>query len=534
MSKFFYFLNLISLIFFSKQQQQENYIDEFYNKESSKDTFAPDDCLCNTNRQACNYLCCCDEKCNEDTKNHWRERSKCIDEKDTVGIFSDRCIEQNLIVFYNKRRGLKKEEATEDISNSNKMMKNYCFSMDNSKTMSRDIKTVNFVTPNSMYDDDSKTGGEDSTKKDYFKININNISEEFFSSNGYFSLYSGADCGHPKEVEKFTNVNFTCSIGDNNEINSNKDLKNAINNNNIYIGDNQCKLNSVYKINKGLLEHTHLEEGEKSIETEGENNEFIVEMEFIIKMNDYNDNNLECYINVVKSDKNLKIFKNSVIFIQGSTDTNTSKIPYKYSGTNGYYNDYPLKISIYNNDINKYILFNEYYIVGKETGGGCRFDENIYNYLYNDDKPILFNQNVVYFCSLTDNDRDISNTTLFRKIDAINKIAKYGDSNFKQITDNNYWVEIDKSKLDPTIRNNTNIQMNIYLGTKKIGVHSFKYIYKVILKNIEGERTRLTLDIKYIDLDKTSEHEEKPNYPTFIPSLPADLLDPIIYSQVDK
>ena len=76
--------------------------------------------------------------------------------------------------------------------------------------------------------------------------------------------------------------------------------------------------------------------------------------------------------------------------------------------------------------------------------------------------------------------------------------------------------------------------MNIYLGTRKIGVHSYKYIYKVILKSIENNKNTLSLDINYYDLDKKQEFEEKPRIPEFIPSMPADLLDPLIYSKVDK
>ena len=520
MSKFFNILILISLIFFTKQQQS-NYIDEYYNKRSPDGSPDSDECLCNTNREACNYLCCCDEKCNEETRKHWRVRSKCIDEKDTVGIFSDRCIEQHLIVFYNKRRGLKKEEATEDVSNSNKMIKNYCFSMDNSKSMSRDIETVNFVTPDSMSDDGQPSGSSDSQAQDYLTINNNNI----FTNNMHFSLYSGADCTPSSEVEKFKNENFTCYMNRNRNINA--EMRTSINN--IQIGGSICQLNRVYTIDENELLHYDHETN-----TEISDEEYIVEIEFIIRMADYNDENLECSINVVKSrtvEDNF-IFKNSVIFTGFTGKQETPNIPYRYSGTNGYYNGYPLKITNSDNTM----VFNEFYIVGKYSNGSCRMNENnddINNYLYNNDKPILFNQNIVYFCILGDGD-NIGDATLFKKIDSIGRIAKYGDSNFRQINDNDYWVEIDRTKLDPNVRDNTYIQMNIYLGTKKIGVHSFKYIYKVILKNIKGEKTRLSLDIKYIDLDKTSEHEEKPNYPAFIPSMPADLLDPIIYSQVDK
>ena len=506
MSHFFYFLNLISLIFFSNQQ---NYIDDYFNIES-KDQPVSDDCLCNINTEACNYLCCCDDKCSDDTKKQWRERSKCIDEKDTVGIFSDRCIEQHLMVFYNKRRGLKKEEATEDISNSNKMIKNFCFSMDNSKTMSRDIQTVNFKTPDSM-PDLNQISKDKSSSQDYLSNN-----NQLFSKNEHFSLYSGIDCNHFREIEKFTNANFTCSM----DINLNGNIRDAINN--IRINDKQCNLKNVYKLENGLLNYQR--ESNTNLGTD----EYIVEIEFIIQMQNYDASDLQCSINLIKTTSvtggNI-LFKNSIIF------SNRDKVPYRYSGTNGYLNGYPLKIlSKQNNQI-----FNEYYILGRNQNGDCRIttnDNTDNNYLYYDDKPFLFNQDYIYKCHLSDTD-NIEQTILYKRLDNIQKIAKYGDSNYQQRTNDNYWINI-INNVNIDNRNNTYIKMNIYLGTKKIGVNSFKYIYKVILNNIKGDYNTLSLDIKYYDLDKTSEHEEKPNYPTFIPSMPADLLDPLIYSQVDK
>ena len=114
----------------------------------------------------------------------------------------------------------------------------------------------------------------------------------------------------------------------------------------------------------------------------------------------------------------------------------------------------------------------------------------------------------------------------------INKIAKYGNSHYSKLDDQSLWINVNKDKLS---EDNALIKMNIYLGTRKIGVHSYKYIYKVILKSIKNTKEgTLSLDINYYDLDKKQEFEEKPRIPEFIPSMPADLLDPLIYSKVDK
>ena len=526
MQKFVQFLFFISFIFFSKEQN--DYINSFFNIPLSKkdETIEPDDCLCNIDSSACNYLCCCDEKCDENTRNHWKERSKCIDEKDTVGIFSDRCIERSLIIFDNPRRGLKKEEATEDISNSNKVIQNYCFSMDNSKTMWRDIKTVSFTVPNSMKENNQidSSGNDD---QDY--LSISNDNNGVFEGNSHFALYSGVDCNHLQEVEKFKNMNFTCSMSRG----LNNNIKGAIRNNNIRINQLQCNIKSVYTITNGIINYKNEYSSSDGINFGGD--EYIVEIEFIINMNTYDASDLICSINLVKKglthEQNFN-FKNSVIFSKDNNNNNIS-VPYRYSGTNGYINGFPLKILSNVNDNN--VIFNEFFIVGRRENGNCRIitdsNENVNSYLYDKDKPLLFNQDSSYKCNLNGN--SISNTILYLKLNNIRKIAKYGDSTFGQINDDNYWVNID-NRMNVDNNENTKIKMNIYLGTKKIGVNSNKYVYKVILENTKGNNSTLSLDIKYYDLDKKSEYEEKPDYPAFIPSMPADLLDPLIYSQVDK
>ena len=161
---------------------------------------------------------------------------------------------------------------------------------------------------------------------------------------------------------------------------------------------------------------------------------------------------------------------------------------------------------------------------------------NIFHYLYNYDKPVLFNQNYSYSCSLNKTETtSIENTTLYKKLLKIDKIAKFGNSRIKNINNEKYWLKVDKSGLNASNIDNTLIKMNVYLGTKKIGIHSYKYIYKVILKSIEREKQdELTLDINFYDLDRKLEYEQTPDIPAFIPSMPPDLLDPLIYSNVDK
>ena len=515
MSKFIFFI-----LFFLEFSQEQSILDYFNKKSSDSSNEESSDCLCKIDSTSCNYLCCCDEKCGE-ANNYWRNRSLCIDEKDTVHIFADRCIDKHLVVKVNERRGLKKEIATEDISNSDKTITNFCFSIDNSGKMTKDIKGINFDINKISDSIDDNEENDDDNVKDHLIINIDDSEKKIFEINGSFSLFSGESCTISKEVEKFVNANYTCLM----DKNTSEIIRTTIRNNSIDIKDSnnkKCTLANVYQVKDGIISKV-----DPTI-NDTETTETILEIEFIISMENYDDVS-NCLINLVKTQLDLTdnpnfIFKNSVIF------SRNGKIPYRYSGTNGYLNGYPLKIA---NNVN---ISNEYYIIGRDQHGNCRTDNNTYDYLYYSDKPILFNQNFSYSCNLSDNHL-LEETTLFKKINNIKKIAKYGDSKIKKLNDTNYWLNVDKTGLNTNNNDNTLIKMNIYLGTKKIGIHSFKYIYKVIIKNIERNdknKNTLSLDINYYDLDKKQEFEIIPDFPAFIPSMPGDLLDPLIYFEVDK
>ena len=545
------------LLFSSTLSAPENIL-KFFNKEYTQ-TEGENDCLCDIDNEHCNYLCCCDTKCGGETTEYWRNRSKCIDEKDSIGIFADRCIDHNLVFEFKghknkkyRRRGLERIEATEDISDSIEVIDNYCYSIDNSNKMKKEITSMSIDTDDSSststssrrrLDKDNINKNNRNNKK-YISINENESPSNFNSqlransekninitnstnSNTYdvfgkdnkFSLYSGSDCSNNNYVERMVSANYSCSMEKTNIETITKAIKNSF----IYLEKTNCTLDKLYKIdNDGLLNFEN--ENNNDVAT----NEYIVEVEFIIQMNNYDSIN-HCSINAVKmNNDNLgdKInFKNTVIF---TNRLNMLSVPYRYSGTNGYLNGLPLKV------YNGTRVFNEFYIVGRYNDGNCRTDDYLYNYLYFSDKPILFNQNYSYSCNLNGN--SLSSTTLFKKLDKIDKIAKYGNSHYNKIDDESLWLRINKNGFDRNNAENTIIKMNIYLGTRKIGIHSFKYIYKVILKNIKNKRNtdKLFLDINYYDLDKKQDFQEKPTTPQFIPSMPADLLDPLIYSKVDK
>ena len=547
MSKLF----IISILLFLSTTfcQNNNYIFDFFNRPFVK-TESESDCLCDIDNEHCNYLCCCDTKCGENVKKYWDDRSKCIDEKDSVGIFADRCIDHTLVIDFKghkdknyRRRGLERIKATEDISNSNETIDNYCYSIDNSNKMKKEITNMKIDTSKITDESSSQNGNgarrlekvnnnKNNNNKKYISINENlsfsntnnqlraieekniNITysndNKVFEKNNMFSLYSGSACSNNINVERMVNANYSCLMDK--TTNTYQNIIIALSQNSINLSDTQCTLNKIYKIENGILNFKN------SPDTPITNN-IVVEVEFIIQMVNY-DNIINCSINAVtKSSNDDKFnFKNTVIF------SNINSIPYRYSGTNGYLNGLPLKVAV-DSDV-----YNEFYIVGRGEDGACRKGADLNSYLYFYDKPILFNQNYSYSCSLSG---DIGETILYKKLDSIDKIAKYGNSNYNKLNDQSLWINVNKDKLKPD-NSLRKIKMNIYLGTRKIGVHSYKYIYKVIIKSIKTKEGTLSLDINYYDLDKKQEFKEKPRIPEFIPSMPADLLDPLIYSKVDK
>ena len=236
-----------------------------------------------------------------------------------------------------------------------------------------------------------------------------------------------------------------------------------------------------------------------------------------------------CKINIVCSNKNVFYnFKNSVIF------SNIDKIPYRFSGNGGYLNNFPLKVYAEKNE--KEMVFNEFYIVGRNKDGNCRNDSEIYNYLYNYDKPLYFNQDYSYSCKL--NNLKIIDTTLYKKLRKIRKIGKYGSSSYKNaLENNNDWLNV---TINPPNEDEKHIIMKIYVGKKKTGLYSHKYIHNVSFTSKKSTTDdTLVFEVKFEDLEKKYEsndakYKEVPSIPLFTPKIPQDLLDPLFTSEVDK
>jgi hypothetical protein len=296
------------------------------------------------------------------------------------------------------------------------------------------------------------------------------------------------------------------------------------------INNNNCSIINRYCIQDNGLLNTTSDINDNICE-----NKKIVEVEFLLKLKGAKIE--DCFVNIVSINKDdYKIFKNSVVFVQDG-----DKIPYRYSGNGGYLNNFPLKIY----SENKKKVYNEFYIVGRDNQNDeednqnkCRDDQNIYHYLYNIDKPIYFKQDYSYSCKL--NKKTPKETTLYKKILEITKIAKYGSSSYINADkeDNPDWITVDKSNWN---EDDKHIIMNIYIKKKKQGFHSFKIIDKVIIRSSSElnniEDPELKFDIKFEDSDdenNETKYNKEPEKPLFIPNIPEDILDPLFYSDVDK
>ena len=542
MKKKFSSIVILLITFINKfplYSSEDNSVLDYYRGDEIKsedDSEEPNDCICDTNIGSCDYFCCCDKDCHEDAIKEWRDRHKCIDEQDTVGIFADRCIDQHLVVFSNNRRGLKKDIQSEDIPNRDATINNYCYSMDNSGKMTKNIQSLNnlkdFEINNEKFDQlinkinqenidiNTNSQNKDNKKHDYLKIQID---KDFFtildsSENKYFSLFSGSTCQTSKKVEMLVPESYSCLMKKKEEKLTEEIL------NSITINDIKDPKIETYYIRNGILK--------KGKDTSFTN---IVEVEFIVQMNKSKYKIEKICINIVyRNEEDYYPFKNSIKFIQEECgDDNNLKKPYRYSGNGGYLNNYPLKI--YNLEKNK--VYNEYFIVGRDENGNCRdFSEDIDEYLYDSDIPINFKQDYSYHCTKKQSNTNLKDTLLYTKINGIRKIGRYGSSFYNNINDEEDWVTVNHFEY----KNDFNtIKMNVYIGTKKIGYYSHKYIYRTdILYSKEENGQEYWFNIKYYDLEGDDDNDKKynksPEYPTFVPNIPEDILDPLINSDVDK
>ena len=516
--------------YFSGEEITENTEGEFQEQNN---------CLCDTDPKICDEYCCCDEECPKKAIEDWRDYAKCIDEKDTVLNFADRCIDQNLVFRYNKQRGLRNSTQTEDIIGKDGTINNYCYSMDNArKEISDSTSSTNdtersnkiskkidelFFNDNNEYSENEESDGTNGitikNKKSTRSLDDDNL---LFIKSGKFSLFSGVICSNTKNVEFLVPENHTCLKERDDKI---KDFLNKRDDIILEVDDKEYTFKEIksYEYNSnGLLD--------VSITKDYTNAKCILEVEFVVNLKQTG----EGFINIVFTNtdisiKNYYTFKNSIFF------TNTEKLPYRYSGNGGYINGFPLKI--YYSDISDkdaLKIFNEFYIVGREKDGKCRFDNDVNNYLYYYDAPILFNKNFTYSCKKNDQNKILHDTTLFKKIRNIRKVAKYGSSSYKSIDNTPDWINITVNPKSFPDDCNT-ISMNIFIGTNVTGIYSHKYVYDVDISCKEkGNTENFKLEVLYFDLEANHIYDKEPDIPTFVPRIPDDLLDPLFYSEVDK
>ena len=162
--------------------------------------------------------------------------------------------------------------------------------------------------------------------------------------------------------------------------------------------------------------------------------------------------------------------------------------------------------------------------------------------MYDVDVPFNFKEDLIYSCTLSGSNPDFSSTVLYLKIRNIAYIARYGSASYENVKNSYDWINFGnyfeyKIRESGFPNNGKNyIMMNIYIGTEK----THKYIYNITI-NIKEDTTqekKFTFQVKYYDLKELIEINNKYNdnrpFPTIIPPLPQDILEPLIYSNVDK
>jgi len=562
------------IIIFPSTISQGTSLDDYYNGDKNDgssnggEDLEDNDCLCDINPSQCDFHCCCDENCPNDAIEDWENHSKCINEQNTPRLSDDKCVDINLFPtwYYNSskeypRRGIHLEKQTEDIPKKSAVITNLCFSIDNSK--SNDIKTLDdlekygYKNIDKLYDDifdlyiepyfiksnkdASQTGTASSLRRtstdDGTKgIDIENKNEnnQYFEKNGKFSLSSGTNCENRNIVEKWTPKNYSCLMNK-----EKSPLKGNSFGNDIKIKDVVCEIYKEYKVKDKLLS----ENGEDFSE-----NLFVLQVEFILKINPVNSDFEKCFINLVVCEDseigNTFTFKNSVIF---TNNGNEPYIPYTYSGNIGYLNGSPLKVYIKS----KNMVYNDFYIVGRKNDGKCRkeneaSDGDILDYLFFSDRPLLFNEDYTYSCILPENTA-LKNTILYQKLYNIEFVAKYGSSDYNKVDGNEDWIKVTKINFEDSFTEVSNkifnIEMNIKFKTdKKKGFYSHRYINELSIKIIEPQECSNTnncyakLEIKFSGDDESNDSRYKniPDRPFFIPNIPDDILDPFINPDVDK
>ena len=550
---------------------EQNSLDDYYNGDQNnnninEDELEDNDCLCDINPWECDFHCCCDENCQIDAIEDWENHSKCINEQNTPKLSDDKCIDKNLFAWYYNfskeypKRGLHLETQTEDIPKKSGSINNLCFSIDNSK--SKDIVTLDdlekygYKSIDKLYDDifdlyiepyfiknnkensDSVSGTSNTLRRTStdetnvgIKIDNENINnKDYFVKNGKFSLFYGTNCENKNIVEKWSPKNYSCLMDKNNAINYNYFKKIKINGHQCVKDDRDGRY---FIDDDGLLKNN-----------KDKDDLIVLQIEFILNINDKSSDIDNCNINVIEYNKN-KIpeniktftFKNTVVFIKDN------KIPYRYSGNIGYLNGYPLKIYIKSEDK----VYNDFYIVGRKNDSSCRkVDEGeILDYLFFSDKPLLFNEDYTYSCNLPENTA-LENTILYKKLNNIEFVAKYGSSDYNKVDGNEDWIKVTKTNFDGSFVNvpnkNYNIEMNIkFKKKKKKGFYSHRYINEVSIRAIQKDCSVSTncyakLEIKFSGDDETNDSKYKkiPDRPFFIPNIPDDILDPFINPNVDK
>ena len=526
-------------------------------------------CNCDLTENSCDYQCCCDNDCPSNIIEYWEGKQKCTNKKNTLNVFNYKCINEKLVKFENLRKGT--IQLNESVKNKK------CFGNDNSPKMKDIYKDLNDIIKNSeeklnkiysSYIEEkilntfnfNYTDGnfiKSTTNRKFGLISAESEGVNNFVTDNIFTIYSKGtygECVSGKKIQFFENIrNSQCLM----DIEESKKFCESLKK--LKIGGAPIDNFISYNINnEGILTGR-----QESLTCDNDDN-YLVEINFII----YTINgksiqsiSVECIFDNKTINKVPSTF--SVNFRNQNDDEEEESEKEKlilFSGTGGYIMNYPLLIRLKDNYLYKY----GYVMIGRNKNGICRTETNdnsdeMDNYLYEYDSPILFGQDYNYICIFKKSDVKEGNlvqyfykTLLYLKASNIRYIGKYGSYNIK-----NDWVEVDdKSQIifNNYINESNNffnkfnecynktsfpykIILNIYVGKIEnyYFVHKAKYKVDYIcideFDSKDDYNYNLTFNTKYLFIEKGKVQDnilyKNPNLPTILPKLPKDLIDPI-------
>ena len=518
-------------------------------------------CSCDLVKGVCEPYCCCDNDCDENLRDSWKNEEKCIDEETTAKIQSYHCINSKLLVNFNKRRGIQEDKSDE---------KKTCYSKDNDESgdnlienLSKKDSTKLQNLKDSIYNDFKKQIPEGSTSSPIPSGSTNGlifamagVNNPFVIDN-VFSLFSRnpyGECVKGKGVRFYEPIpRYYCIVKDE----ALKITLETFESYNIKPGGTvQVSLAKKYfDTDDQVLADLDLSiHGNKYIN----DYVFTIELQEIPESNEGSSNTDTSFVpgSISRVVLNVSLSSNPPTELGFNVRFNqTNKKAYPYSGNVGYLIGYPLKIAFREDEL--FISYYDGFVVkGRSDDGSCiKFSGDKISYAYPiiTDKPILFGVDFDYSCTYQQSSCNtgdmitaLSQYLLFKTLMNIRFIGRAGASKMENSKD---WIFLNTSmineELPETIETDNKCTypksfiFKLYYreigpeNEKQYEIYNREIAYETDTKENINENPMMSLHLKvqFIRIPRSNDDSNlltaKEDTPTIMPRLPKDLIDPI-------